>query len=185
MKNILLNLGIVTILGSTSLSVWGQKIPEDALQLSSSSLETRQMQTRQFDGLSETDALAAAAGVLQDMGFTVTESEAKLGVIVGNKDRSAVSGGQVAGAVLLSLLGGVPVAYDNNQKIIASLVTRPVLDSQGHKRPDSFYMRVTFARMVWNTANQLTKAEPLNDSQLYQEFFDKLSKSVFLEGQKI
>ncbi|PJI30668.1 hypothetical protein [Acinetobacter pseudolwoffii] len=185
MKNTLLKLGILTILASTPFTVWGQKIPADALQLSTSSLETRQMQTRQFDGLSETDALAAAAGVLQDMGFTLTESEAKLGVIVGNKDRSAVSGGQVAGALLLTLLSGVPVDYDNNQKIIASLVTRPALDSQGRVKPNSFYVRVTFARMVWNTANQLTKAEPLNDSQLYQEFFDKLSKSVFLEGQKI
>ena len=92
MKNTLLKLGILTILASTPFTVWGQKIPADALQLSTSSLETRQMQTRQFDGLSETDALAAAAGVLQDMGFTLAESEAKLGVIVGNKDRSAVSG---------------------------------------------------------------------------------------------
>lgn len=162
-----------------------QTIPSNVLQLSPQSLEIRQIQTRQFDGLTEDDALAAAAGILQDMGFTISESETKLGLIVGNKDRSAVSAGQVAGAVLLTLLSGAAVHYDDKQRIIASLVTTPVLDSKGNPIPKSFYVRVTFARLVWNTANQQTKVERITDPQLHQEFFDKFSKAVFLDGQKV
>lgn len=162
-----------------------QSIPQDALMLGPESLANRQLQTRRFAGLGEKDMLAAGAGVLQDLGFTITESATPFGVVVGNKDRSAVQAGQVVGAVLVGILTGAVLATDKNQKIIASLVTRPVVDSPGTIVPNSFFVRVTFARIVWNTHNQVTKAEQLTDVELYEGFFDKLSKSVFLEGQKI
>ncbi len=162
-----------------------QSLPKDALMLGPESLANRQLQTRRFDGLGEKDALVAGAGVLQDLGFTITESETSLGVVVGDKDRSAFRAEQIMGAVLIGILSGTIMPVDKNQKIIASLVTRPVLDSQGHAVPDGFFVRITFARIVWNTANQITTAEQLTDIKLYEGFFDKLSKSVFLEGQKI
>lgn len=175
----------IIILLFISILVGCQTIPKDALQLKPESLENRQLQTRKFNSLSEQDALMSAAGVLQDMGFTITESETKLGVLVGSKDRSAVHAGEVAGAILLTLLSGATTHYSKNQQIIASLVTTPVVNDKGIIQKNSFYLRVTFARLVWNTNNQLTIAEQLTDSELYQEFFDKFSKSVFLEGQKI
>jgi hypothetical protein len=39
--------------------------------------------------------------------------------------------------------------------------------------------------MVWNSYGQLTRLEGLREPELYQQFFEKLSKSVFLEAQKI
>jgi hypothetical protein len=162
-----------------------QSIPKDALMLGPESLANRQLQTRRFDGLGEKETLAAGAGVLQDLGFTITESKTSLGVVVGNKDRSAVNAGQIVGAVLLGVLSGVVIPTDKNQKIVASLITRPVIDSQGAVVPNSFFVRVTFARIVWNTQNQITKAEQLTEVELYEGFFDKLAKSVFLEGYKI
>ena len=74
------------------------------------------------------ELLSAAAGVLQDLGFNIDESETKLGVIVASKDRSAVTATQVAGAVAMALLGAyMPV--DKTQKIRVSLVTRPFVAS--------------------------------------------------------
>jgi hypothetical protein len=162
-----------------------ETMPRNALMLEPESLANRQLQTRRFEGLSEKDALAAGAAVLQDMGFSITESETSLGVVVGNKDRSAVSAGQQVGAVLVALLGGGAMATDKNQKITASLVTRPLSDDRGETASNAFLVRVTFARIVWNTQNQVTRAEQLNDVELYDGFFDKFSKSVFLEGHKI
>lgn len=183
--NRVVRLATALIVATTTTLGGCQSIPKDALQLGPESLANRQLQTRKFDGVNENDALAAGAGILQDLGFTITESETSLGVVVGNKDRSAVSAGQIAGAVLVALLGGGAMATDKNQKIIASLVTRPVVGSDGAVVADSFFVRVTFARIVWDTQNHITKAEQLSDPELYEGFFDKLSKSVFLEGQKI
>jgi hypothetical protein len=159
-------------------------IPKDALVLSPDSLERRQLQTRRIDGISEKDLLNASACVLQDLGFNIDESETKLGVIVASKDRSAVTASQVAGAVALALLGGnMPI--DKTQKIRVSLVTRNMVDSNGVDLPNSHQLRITIQRLVWNTANQVSRIESIEDPLIYEAFFDKLSKSVFLEVQKI
>ena len=46
-------------------------------------------------------------------------------------------------------------------------------------------VRVTFQRVVVNTHGQVTLMEALNTPELYQEFYEKLSKSVFLEANDI
>lgn len=183
MRHIVLSGGLALGL-MLSLSGCGG-MPKDALQLGPESMAQRQLQTRRFEGLSENDALAAGAAILQDLGFGITESETALGVVVGDKDRSAVSAGQIVGAVFVALLGGGVMPTDKNQKITASLVTRPVSTSDGGIIPGAFYVRVTFARVVWNNQGQVSKAEQLTEPELYDGFFDKLSKAVFLEGQKI
>lgn len=123
-----------------------------------------------------------AAGVLQDLGFNIDESETRLGIIVASKDRSAVSGGQVAGAVILALLGA-PTAIDKTQKTRVSLVARPASMASDTNASSGHLVRVTFQRIVWNTQNQVSRIESIEDALIYQEFFEKLSKSVFLEAQ--
>jgi len=137
-----------------------------------------------LDGIDEKALLTAAAGVLQDLGFNIDESETKLGVIVASKDRSAVTGSQVAGAVILALLGGYS-AIDKTQKIRVSLVTRPASMEDGSKSQDSHLLRITIQRLVWNTDGMLTRIESIEEPEIYVEFFDKLSKSVFLELHQI
>ncbi len=155
-------------------------IPKDALQLSPESLKDRQLQTRRFETRDEAKLLSASALLLQDLGFTLDESETKLGLIVGSKERSAVDPGQVFMAILLAAFTQMPVPTDHNQKMRVSLVTRPIGDTG-----DSTAVRITFQRIVWNTYGQVTTAERLNDPMIYQEFFSKLSKSVFLEAHEI
>lgn len=46
-------------------------------------------------------------------------------------------------------------------------------------------VRVTFQRVIWNTMGQVTQAEQINDLDIYQDFFERLSKSVFLEAHAI
>jgi hypothetical protein len=161
-----------------SLTACQTGVPPDALKLSRESLERRQLQTRAFETADETHLLQASAGVLQDLGFTLDESETELGVIVASKDRSAVEAGQVAGQVAMALLFGVYTPVDKNQKIRASLVTRPLT-------PERSAVRVTFQRMVWNDQGQVSKAEFIDDALIYQEFFDKLGQSIFLTGHSV
>jgi hypothetical protein len=159
-------------------------IPKDALVMSPETIEHRQLQTRRFDGTNEKNILAASAGVLQDLGFNLDESEVELGVIVASKDRSAVSAGQVAGAVVAALFG-VASAIDKTQKIRVSLVARPTDNNVKASESKDFYVRITFQRMIWNTQGQITKIEAVDDAEIYQEFFDKLSKSLFLTANQI
>ena len=165
-------------------------IPEDALALRKESLENRALQTRKYQTLEEKDLLSASAAVLQDLGFNLDESETDLGVIVGSKTRDATDATQIAATVFLAVLQGVAAAYgggagqpppavDETQVIRASLVTRPS-ESEG-----SSLVRVTFQRTVWNTDGVISRVEAINEPQIYQDFFSRLNKAIFLEGQKI
>jgi hypothetical protein len=156
------------------------KVPKAALQLSAESLQNRQLETRKFETRDERALLIAAAGLLQDLGYTIDESEAKLGLVVGSKERDATEGGQVAGAVLMGVFLGADMPYDSQQQIRASLVTRPSQSNQAET-----LLRVTFQRLVWNNKGILWKREPIHDAAIYAEFFDKLSKAVFLEAQNL
>ena len=52
-------------------------------------LESRQMETRYFETKNEKLLLQSCVQVLQDLGFVIKESDAKLGVIEGVKERKA------------------------------------------------------------------------------------------------
>ena len=156
-----------------------QGIPPEALALSQVSVEKRTLQTRFFDTEDETMILSASVGVLQDLGFTLAESETDLGVLLVTKDRDAFEAGQLVGAIALAFLG-VSMPIDKNQTIRVSVITRPIEDGRGRTA-----VRVTFQRLVWNTEGQLSRIESLNEPELYQGFFEKLSQSVFLEAHEI
>ncbi|HOG82977.1 MAG TPA: hypothetical protein PK651_11400 [Smithellaceae bacterium] len=166
-------IGILIVTGCRS-------IPKDALSLSPESLAQRQIQTRKYETKDEAKILASCAGLLQDMGFNLDESETKLGVITASKTRSAVSAGNIAAAILLSALSRVPQPTDKEQKMRASVITRPIGQNDEH-----IAVRVTFQRIVWNTQGEVTKTESIDEPKIYQEFFDKLSKSIFLEAHAI
>jgi hypothetical protein len=179
------------------LSLGGcQTPPESAMALSPDSLQLRQLQTRRVEGIDEKALLAASVGVLQDLGFNIDESETRLGVIVASKKRSAIDTGDIATSALESLIIGmvaaalsddhesdVDIDIDVTQKIRISIVTRPALDSAGEPRPDAQVIRVTIQRLVWDDEGNLSRAESIEDPKIYQKFFDRLSKSIFLELQ--
>ena len=157
----------------------GGIIPPEALQWNQETLKDRQLQTRKFDTSDEEKIMSACAALLQDLGFILEESETKLGVMLGTKDRSAEDAGQIAGAVILALLLGVYVPTDDKQKFRASVVTSSLKES------NEITVRVTFQRVVWNTQGRVTTSEALTDPKMYTEFFTKLSKSIFLEAHEI
>lgn len=199
MKRFVACTAIVTLLAGCA-----QTIPPEALQFQPDTLQNRQLQSRKYDIKSEKELLSASNNVLQDMGFNLDESNMSLGLIVASKSRDATEAGQVVGAILMAVLFGANAAsYDKEQKIRASLVTKPAstnnpieveIKTQAGKQikfeqqvpmPNSYVVRVTFQRMVWNQKGILTKIEGINEPEIYQEFFDKLSKSIFLQAQNV
>jgi len=153
-------------------------IPKDALILTPETLAARQIQTRKYETNDEAKILSACIEQLQDLGFNLDESETKLGVIVTSKERSAVDAGQVVLMVAVAALGGGKMSIDKVQKFRACVVTRPVGEN-------SIIVRVTFQRIVWNDKGGISVLEGLMDPIQYQEFFSKLSKSIFLEAHEL
>ena len=188
------------LIGLGCLFVAGcQTPPENAMELSPDSLKLRQLQTRRVEGIDEKALLAASVGVLQDLGFNIDETETQLGVIVASKKRSAIDTADIISSSLetlaidlaLSLVFGDhyssdgEISIDVTQKIRISIVTRPALDSSGQPRKDAQVIRVTIQRLVWDDEGDLSREESIEDPKVYQKFFDRLSKSIFLELQAI
>ena len=159
-------------------------IPPNTFVTTPELLQQRQLETRRYDGIKEADLISASANVLQDLGFNLENSETKLGVLTASKQRDATNGVEIAGAVVAAVLLGVSTPVSKDQTIRVTLVVRPVNDSNGKAMADSNFVRVTFQRIVRLTDNS-ERAETLRDTQLYQDFYERVSKSVFIEAQKI
>lgn len=177
MVRLTLLLAVVAILGGCA------GIPPDALEMTPDTLERRQLESRRFAGGKPGDILAACAGVAQDLGYNIDESEPKLGVIVASKQREASSGGA---RFAMALLAGANAAnsMDRSQTIRVGIVAKPA-PGQENKPGGDWVVRATFQRVAVNSYGQVTRLEWLNDPELHQQFFEKLSKAVFLEAQKI
>ena len=156
-------------------------IPTGFLKPSETYLQKRELQMRQYDTTDQVKIITSVAGVLQDLGFTLDASETEVGFVAASKKADATSGGQVVGAVLLDILvgGNNTSRCDKSQVLKASVITKPSLDGK------KTVVRVTFQRVVWNMANQVSRVETLSDPIMYQKFYDSLSKAIFLEAQKI
>ncbi len=159
--------------------------PRDNFELTPEQLQNREMRTRTYEGISEVDILSACAAVLQDLEFTIDETEAKLGVIVGSKRSDATEVGQEAWWLVKALLTYGWTAFtdetDDYQLFRASVVVRPMSATNA----DYHAVSVTFQRTVWDTDDKVSKRETLEVPEIYVDFFDRLSKSVFLEEQDI
>lgn len=173
--------------------------PEEFFQLAPESAVHRAAQTRQFETSGDEELLSASAAVLQDLGFQIAESVRELGFLRAAKERSAREYGQEIWRGLLfalstiSLAGGsngiVLLPVDLHQQIDASLVVRPL-----NEKGDRQEVRILFYRLVWKGDGQSgnsyiapgeQKMEMIRDPRIYQLFFARLSKAVFLEAHKI
>ncbi|MBS4044762.1 MAG: hypothetical protein KG075_00360 [Alphaproteobacteria bacterium] len=152
------------------------------LALTSDTLAQRQYTTRRFETKDEVSIMAASAGVLQDLGFNIDETSRATGLLVASKNRDAVEAGQVTGQIFLAALvaamgGRADPVWERDQKIRISVVTKPAREAM--------VVRVTIQRLIWNTKNQISRVESIDDPVIYQQFFDKLAQSVFLEAHEI
>jgi len=168
------------------LAACATRVPEGALRLPPEAAADREAQTRRYEGITERELLAAGTSVLQDLGFAIDESETRLGIVVASKERSAIDEQEVAAAYLVTVLSTIVLApieptYAKRQVLRVALVTRPAHRAAAGR--DVTLVRVTFQRSVFDNDDRLRRLEPVNEPELYQQFFDRLSQGVFLEDQ--
>jgi hypothetical protein len=171
--------GLMVLLNSCA-----PQIPREALQLPPESFKQRQLQSRQFD-TDERTLLSASSAVLQDLGFVIEESEPAYGLIFSSKHRDATNPGQVIGAFAVALLTGVALPVDRDQWIRISVVTQPIVVDAADPTKSRTAVRVSFQRIVRNDRGAVSRQESVVETQIYREFFDKLSQSLFLEANAL
>lgn len=169
-------------------------IPADALKLGPTPLANRQMQTRTFADQTEPEMLAASAGVLQDLGFTLDESDRRLGLVSASRSltsRRALSGGEIAkgvawAVVLPSIMGPyglyrAAAGTKEPQLVRVSLVTSALADASGAS------VRVTAQRIVYRDEQhtKVSAVEPLNDPKFYEEFSAASRRVPFWRNKKM
>ena len=168
-----------------------QSLPDDAFRLTESALELREIQSRTYEDVTEIEILSASSGVLQDLGYAIDEVEKDLGVLSASKRASAKDEIEIVGKIALDvldclvtfMLGCEDDAYQSSkdvQDIKMTLVVLPDL-----KKERTHRVRITMQRLVWMKSGDLHKQETILDAEVYQAFFDKLSKSVFLEKEGV
>lgn len=164
--------------------------PETFFQLTAASAKYKALQSRIIEASNDKELLSASAAVLQDLGFQIEESVVDAGMLRAVKERSARKYSQEIGRVFVFLLGilgrqVIILPVDLHQQIAATLIMHPVENSTTR-----FNVRIAFYRTIWqsdgsSTPPGLQSMEMIYGSEIYQQFFAKLSKSVFLEIHQI
>lgn len=170
---------VVAMLGGCATT-----IPEAALRLPESTLDLRTMQTRTLEAPSENDILAATIAVLQDMEFNIERIEKPLGVITASKVTDADSASEKTGLFFLDMLcalgggGGCDAmsTAQDDQHITLTMVVLPSLS-----RSSEYKARITIQRVIYDKMDRIKVLERIDDTKTYQQIFDNLRKSLFIQ----
>jgi hypothetical protein len=172
---------------SLALAGCAAEMPPDYMAIQPRDAADREMQGRRFDGIGEKELLDAAVGVLQDLGFTVDITNTELGFVQGAKEREAKASGQVLVITIIALLAAsqgssasIPAGQMREDQTISVLLSvRPAREND----PRSHIVLVTFHRHLRQPLQRT--AGPLREPELYQSFFELLSKALFLQAHKL
>jgi hypothetical protein len=136
--------------------------PAQLMHVGPQAAAIRELQTRRIVDVSEAELLAAAVGVLQDLGFSIMASDAKLGLVTGIKRRSPEEMLAEIGRLFTMTTG----PHDSFSVVLA---TRPV-----GAGPRAQEMRAIFYR-GWSGGRY---AVVITSPMLYQKFFAMLDATL-------
>lgn len=138
----------------------------------------KNMQTRSFDVENPRQIILSCVSVLQDIGYSIEETNYNLGVVTGTKEADAVVASQVVMSAVTMILSGQITATDDYQIITASIMVNK------SEKTDDCYIRAVFAQEIFKT-DGFSKSTVIEDQAIYSLFFQKLSKSIFLEANEL
>ena len=148
------------------------------------------VQGRRFHTVDRQLLLDAAAAILQDMGYTLTDTSAQVGSL-GATRRAEVEGAGAAHAIaeaalvtlslLLSVATGEDMVTDLPEQV-AQLIYLSLLIEPDSADTGWTTVRLSIDRdMIYDNGNTIPDHTEL--PLLYSEFFERLSRAVFLEAE--
>lgn len=148
-------------------------------------------QTRLYTGTDSASVLFASAAALQDMGFKVTGGEKRFGLLVGFKRADVESAGAghamaeaavVTLSIMASLLTGEDMVTDLPEQI-EQVIYVSLLVTEAPSR-NGIDVRISLDRdMIYDQGYSLPDHTEL--PLVYQDFFERLSKAIYLEGEQL
>lgn len=139
-----------------------------------SQLQTRQFQTRAFDGVDVKTTMKAMMNVLQDDGYIIGQGSLDLGLLSAQKQVDVESKGEAFWAVFWA---GGNARYKKNSVIECSV---NVSDFGQASR-----VRANFQVRLLNNKGEVMRVEPVLDEAFYRDFFSKVDKAIFLAQEKL
>lgn len=139
-------------------------------------LEIRQMQTRVFATEDVRKIQQVALDVLQDEGFVVSNANGELGLLAASKSLFGKEVDDVGTAFVKGFFGFFDVSTEEWSSVEATLTVRPFGEQS----------RVRYsARLSATSSNGQVSYEAIHEPEFYQDFFTKLEKGLFIEGQQL
>lgn len=139
-------------------------------------LEIRQMQTRDFATDDTRNIQRVALAVLQDDGFVVTNANTDLGLLSASKNLHDKQVDDTGTAFVKGFFGFWNIATDEWSSIEATLTVTPFGEQT----------RVRYSgRLSATSSDGRTNYEAIHEPEFYQDFFSKLEKGLFIEGQQL
>lgn len=102
---------------------------------------------------------------------------------------------EIRNSVYKSIYAGLQQKFDKNA---CNSVAKSIADDTADTLKNDFgtliaakdapgvtAVRVTFQQVIFNQVGQINSQQQINDPEIYREFFEKLSKSLFLEANAI
>jgi hypothetical protein len=137
-------------------------------------LQIREIETREFDTKDAKLVMKSMMNVFQDEGFVVKNVVLDLGLISAEKNLDIENKGQ---AVLSTMVAGANARWAKQQSVEAS--------ANISEFGDKIRVRVTFqTKKIDNLGNPIS-VEKVTNPKLYQEFFDKIGKGIFIQQENI
>jgi uncharacterized lipoprotein YmbA len=161
----LTSLGFVFLL--TACTISQQSRPKTQLQI-------REFQTRTFLTPETNEVLSAVVDAFQDEGFMVKNVVPQVGLVSATREVDVEDHDQV---FFQTFFYGHNAQWSKNAAIEA---TANVKTQNGKTK-----VRLTFQEKIINNRGGTDTVDTIENPKFYQNFFDKIGKSIFIEEQKI
>ena len=168
MRRLLLRLGILAVLIFVTGCMISPPLPVRT------ALETREIQTRNFETHNTKLVMKAVLNALQDEGFITKNAVVDLGLITATKEVDTQNN---SSAIFGTLLMGSEAIWQK-----ASIMEATINISEFGKQTR---VRVSFHRKLLDNRGGIMSVAEVSDPLAYQDFFSNIDKSIFIQGADI
>jgi len=142
-------------------------------------LQTRKLQTREYDSTDTNSILRVALAVIQDDGFVLRQSDADVGLLTASKNLHEKNIDDSGTAFLKGFMGIGGVSSQKFSTVEVSVTVTPF----GEKTRVRLSARLSSAE--YGTGGSKINYEAVTEPKFYQTFFAKLEKGLFIKQEKL